>query len=143
MWHRLPGRRRCSSRELPDKLSRPIFIGINRQPDASRPYCQNPFSGGFCMSFHLTRASFRTIAPRLPLALAVAALIISVSSTVFSQRDNKSQTQSSASNVQRMDIMRSKLETMRRSLESAIASIPAKDTSDKTKDSSDKTKNAD
>ena len=95
------------------------------------------------MSFHLTRASFRIIAQRLPLALAVAAVITALSSSVFSQRDNKSQTQSSASNVQRMDIMRSKLEALRRELDSAVAAIPAKDTGDKTKDSGDKTKNAD
>jgi len=95
------------------------------------------------MSFHLTRASFRIIAQRLPLAFAVAAVITAPSSSAFSQRDNKSQTQSSASNVQRMDIMRSKLEALRRELDSAVAAIPAKDTGDKTKDSGDKTKNAD
>jgi len=66
-----------------------------------------------------------------------------MSSSAFSQRDNKTQTQSSLSNVQRMDIMHSKLEAMRRSLESAVAAIPAKDTGDKTKDTGDKTKNAD
>jgi outer membrane protein assembly factor BamD len=96
------------------------------------------------MSFHLTRASFCTIARRLPLAFTVAAVITSFSSAAFSQGNTKNQTQSGLSNVQRMDIMRSKLEAMRRSLESAIASIPAKATADKTaKDSGDKTKNAD
>jgi len=95
------------------------------------------------MSFHLTRASFRLIAQRLPLAFAVAAVITTLSNSVFSQRDNKSQTQSGASNVQRMDIMRSKLEALRRELDSAVAAIPAKDTGDKTKDTGDKTKNAD
>jgi outer membrane protein assembly factor BamD len=68
---------------------------------------------------------------------AVAAVLISLSSAALSQRDNKTQTQSGVSNVQRMDIMRSKLDAMRRSLESAIASIPAKDPSDKTKNADD------
>jgi outer membrane protein assembly factor BamD len=96
------------------------------------------------MSFHLTRARLRIIAQRLPLALAVAALIATVSSAAFSQRDNKSQTQSGLSNVQRMEIMRSKLETMRHSLDNAVAAIPAKETGDKTKNAdSDKSKNAD
>jgi outer membrane assembly lipoprotein YfiO len=89
------------------------------------------------MSFHLTRASLRTIARRLPLAFAVAAVIASVSTSAFSQRDTKSQSQSSLTNVQRMDIMRSKLEAMRRSLDSAIAGIPVKDTADKTKNADD------
>jgi outer membrane protein assembly factor BamD len=91
------------------------------------------------MSFHLTRTSLRNIARRLSLALAVAAVIASVSTTAFSQsqRDNKGQAQSSLSNVQRMDIMRSKLEAMRRSLDSAVAGIPAKDTGDKTKSADD------
>src|SRR5262252_9290714 len=107
------------------------------KPDVSRPYCWNRFSGGFRMSFHLTRASCRSIAQRLPLAFAVAAVIASMSSSAFSQRDNKTQTQSSLSNVQRMDIMRSKLEAMRRSLDSAVAAIPVKDTGDKTKNGED------
>jgi outer membrane protein assembly factor BamD len=90
------------------------------------------------MPFHLTRISFRTIARRLPIALAVAAVLTSLSSTAFSQRDKtQAQTQSGLTNVQRMDIMRSKLDAMRRSLESAIASIPAKDPSDKTKNADD------
>src|SRR5215831_6549742 len=116
------------------------------KPDVSRPYCWNRFSGGFPMSFHLTRVSCRSIAQRLALAFAVAAVIASISSSAFSQRDNKTQTQSGLSNVQRMDIMRSKLEALRRELDSAVAAIPAKDTgdkTDKTKDTGDKTKNAD
>jgi outer membrane protein assembly factor BamD len=68
--------------------------------------------------------------------LAALAMILSGSLVVFSQ-GNKNQPQSSASNVQRMDVMRSKLEQMRRSLESAIAGITAKDSSDKTKNADD------
>src|SRR5206468_1871305 len=89
------------------------------------------------MSFHLTRLSFRIFVRRISLALAISAVIVSLSGVALSQRDNKSQTQSGLSNVQRMDVMRSKLEAMRRSLESAISGITAKDTGDKTKKADD------
>ena len=77
------------------------------------------------MSFHLTRASLRTFAPRLLLVIAATAVIMSLYTIAFSQKDNKSQVQSGMSNVQRMDVMRSKLEAMKRSLESAVAAMPA------------------
>lgn len=85
------------------------------------------------MFLHFTRASLRMFAHRSFLAIAVAAMIISQSPVAFSQKDNKTQTQSGATNVQRMDIMRSKLEALKRSLESAIAAMPAADPKDKTK----------
>jgi outer membrane protein assembly factor BamD len=85
------------------------------------------------MSLHFTRASFRTIARRVALIFCVALFVVSVSVTALSQRDNKTQTQSGLSNVQRMDIMRSKLEALKRSLDSAIAAMPAPDPKDKTK----------
>ena len=89
------------------------------------------------MSFYLTHLSLRVFARRISLAFAIGATIISLSSVALSQRDNKSQTQSGLSNVQRMDVMRSKLEAMRRSLENAISGITAKDTGDKTKNADD------
>ena len=89
------------------------------------------------MSLYLTPLSLRMFARRISLAFAIGVAIVSVSSVALSQRDNKSQTQSGLSNVQRMDVMRSKLEAMRRSLESAISGITAKDTGDKTKNADD------
>ena len=72
------------------------------------------------MSFQLSRSSLRTFARQISLAFAFGAAILSLSGVALAQRDNKSQTQSGLSNVQRMDIMRSKLEAMRRSLDSAV-----------------------
>ncbi|HYW74358.1 MAG TPA: outer membrane protein assembly factor BamD [Pyrinomonadaceae bacterium] len=95
------------------------------------------------MSFHLTRAGLRTLSTRILTAVTVAAAIGSLNPVAFSQKDNKSQTQSGLTNLQRMDVMRQKLEAMRRSLDSAVAAIPAPDASDKTKNAADKTKNAD
>ena len=89
------------------------------------------------MSFPLTPLNLRMFARQIPLAFVIGAAIFSLSSVALSQRDNKSQTQSGLSNVQRMDIMRSKLEAMRRSLESAISGITAKDTGDKTNNADD------
>jgi outer membrane protein assembly factor BamD len=89
------------------------------------------------MSFQVSRSSLRTFARQISLAFAFGAAILSLSSVALAQRDNKSQTQSGLSNVQRMDIMRSKLEAMRRSLDSAISGMAAKDTSDKTKNVDD------
>jgi len=63
----------------------------------------------------------------------VAMFVVSGAGTAQSQRDNKTQTQSGLSNVQRMDIMRSKLEALKRSLDSAVAAMPAQDPKDKTK----------
>ncbi len=85
------------------------------------------------MFLHFTRASFRTVARRIGLSFCVAMFVVSVSFTALSQRDNKTQTQTGLSNVQRMDIMRSKLEALKRSLDSAIAAMPAPDPKDKTK----------
>jgi outer membrane protein assembly factor BamD len=85
------------------------------------------------MSLHFTRASFRTIARRVSLIFMAAIFVVSVSVTALSQRDNKAQTQSGLSNIQRMDIMRSKLEALKRSLDSAVAAMPASDPKDKTK----------
>ncbi len=89
------------------------------------------------MSFQVSRSSLRAFARQISLAFAFGAAILSLSSVALAQRDNKSQTQSGLSNVQRMDIMRSKLEAMRRSLDSAISGMAAKDTSDKTKNVDD------
>ncbi|MFN2578596.1 MAG: outer membrane protein assembly factor BamD [Pyrinomonadaceae bacterium] len=89
------------------------------------------------MSFPLARLGLRTFARRISLACVVGAFIVLLSGIAFSQRDNKSQTQSDLSNVQRMDVMRSKLDAMRRSLESAIAGITAKDNGDKSKNTDD------
>ena len=89
------------------------------------------------MSFPLTRLNLRIVARKISLVCVIGAAIVSVSSVAFSQRDNKSQTQSGLSNVQRMDIMHSKLEAMRRSLESAISGITAKDTGNKTTNADD------
>ena len=75
------------------------------------------------MSLHFTRASLRMFAHRSFFAIAVAAMILSLNPVAFSQKDNKTQTQSGASNVQRMDIMRSRLEALKRSLDSAVAAI--------------------
>jgi outer membrane protein assembly factor BamD len=86
------------------------------------------------MYFHLTRANPGVVARRISLAVAITAVVASLSAVAFAQRDNKSQTQSGLSNVQRMDVMRSKLEAMRRSLDSAVSGMSA---------SSDKTKNVD
>ena len=86
------------------------------------------------MSLHFTRASLRMFAHRSFFAIAVAAMILSLNPVAFSQKDKKTQTQSGATNVQRMDIMRSKLEALKRSLDSAIAAMPAADPKDKTKD---------
>ncbi|HEX8897522.1 MAG TPA: outer membrane protein assembly factor BamD, partial [Chthoniobacterales bacterium] len=69
--------------------------------------------------------------------IAVAGLIAALNSFAFSQKDNKSQTQSGLTNVQRMNLMRSKLEAMRRSLENAISAIAPKDDTDKTKNADD------
>ena len=89
------------------------------------------------MSFPLTPLNLRMFARQIPLAFVIGAAIFSLSSVALSQRDNKSQTQSGLSNVQRMDIMHSKLEAMRRSLESAISGITAKDTGNKTNNADD------
>jgi outer membrane protein assembly factor BamD len=89
------------------------------------------------MSFQVSRSSLRTFARQISLAFAFGAAILSLSSVALAQRDNKTQTQSGLSNVQRMDIMRSKLEAMRRSLDSAVSGMAAKDTSDKTKNVDD------
>ncbi|PYS75347.1 MAG: hypothetical protein DMF73_00955 [Acidobacteria bacterium] len=89
------------------------------------------------MSFPLTRLNLRMFARQIPLAFVIGAAIFSLSSVALSQRDNKSQTQSGLSNVQRMDIMHSKLEAMRRSLESAISGVTAKDTGNKTNNADD------
>jgi len=60
------------------------------------------------MSFPLTPLNLRMFARQIPLAFVIGAAIFSLSSVALSQRDNKSQTQSGLSNVQRMDIMHSK-----------------------------------
>jgi outer membrane protein assembly factor BamD len=90
------------------------------------------------MSFHSTRASLRIVARRVLISLAATAVIGAFGGSVLAQKDNKSQVQSSMTNVQRMDVMRSKLEAMKRSLESAVAAMPAP-----AKDSGDKTKSVD
>ena len=89
------------------------------------------------MSFHLTRASLGTCARRILPVMAIVAAIASLNSIAFAQKDNKSQVQSGATNVQRLDVMRQKLEVLRRSLDNAIAAIPAKDPNDKTKNADD------
>ena len=89
------------------------------------------------MSFPLTRLNLRMFARKISLACVIGAALVSLSSVALSQGNNKSQTQSGLSNVQRMDIMHSKLEAMRRSLESAISGITAKDTGDKTRSADD------
>lgn len=85
------------------------------------------------MSLHFTRASYGTVARRFSLISLVAMLVVSWAGTALSQRDNKTQTPSGATNVQRMDIMRQKLEALKRSLESAVAAMPAPDPKDKPK----------
>lgn len=89
------------------------------------------------MSFNLTRASLRLFSHRMVFAMAVAAMILSLNSVAFSQKDNKSQVQSGMSNVQRMDVMRSKLEALKRSLDNAVAAMPAAAKDDKTKNADD------
>ena len=76
------------------------------------------------MSFPLTRLNLRMFARQISLAIVIGAAIFSLSSVALSQRDNKSQTQSGLSNVQRMDIMHSKLEAMRRSLRAQSQASP-------------------
>src|SRR5439155_21245836 len=109
----------------------------HRQAGMLSSILSNRFSGGFSMSFPLTPLNLRMFARQIPLAFVIGAAIFSLSSVALSQRDNKSQTQSGLSNVQRMDIMHSKLEAMRRSLESAISGVTAKDTGNKTNNADD------
>jgi len=84
-------------------------------------------------SFLVPTAKTRRSASLIALALALSFVGLSAA---FGQ-GNKSQPQSSQTNYQRLDIMRSKLDTMRRSLENAIASMNAKDAGDKTKNPDD------
>ena len=83
----------------------------------------------------------RRVSPRRPLrlisfAVALASVTLSLAGLASAQ-GNKGQSQSSLSNLQRFDILRSKLEAMRRSLDSAIAGINAKDAGGKEKNPDD------
>src|ERR1700738_3416090 len=89
------------------------------------------------MSFHLVRRVSSGSALRL-ISLAVVVFAIALlTASVTPAQDNKSQTQSGMSNLQRFEIMRSKLEAMRRSLDNAIAVINSKDNGNKEKNADD------
>jgi len=70
-------------------------------------------------------------------SLAVIAIALAMAG-IASAQDSKTQSaQTSLTNLQRMDIMRSKLESMRRSLAAAIAAMNAKDTGKQEKNPDD------
>ena len=89
------------------------------------------------MSFHLVRRVSSRAALRLILLTVVLFALALLTASVTPAQDNKSQTQSGMSNLQRFEIMRSKLEAMRRSLDNAIAAINSKDTANKEKSADD------
>jgi outer membrane protein assembly factor BamD len=71
------------------------------------------------------------------LSVAMAVLAVATFSGRAFAQPGRGQTQSGASNVQRLDVMHSKLEAMRRSLESGVAALNPKDAGDKTKNADD------
>jgi outer membrane protein assembly factor BamD len=80
----------------------------------------------------------RIVNPRAVLRLTSLVLIAcAMAGVALAQNDKTQSTQTSLSNLQRMDIMRSKLESMRRSLDSAIAAVNAKDSGTKEKNPDD------
>jgi archaellum component FlaC len=89
------------------------------------------------MSFHLVRRVSSRSALRLISLVVVLFAIALLTASVTPAQDNKSQTQSGMSNIQRFEIMRSKLEAMRRSLDNAIAAINSKDSGNKEKNADD------
>jgi outer membrane protein assembly factor BamD len=85
-------------------------------------------------------AIIRSVGARGPLrqvSFAVALLAVTLSMSGVASGQAKPQPQSSLTNIQRFDIMRSKLEAMRRSLDNAIAAINSKDSSAKDKNADD------
>ena len=85
----------------------------------------------FCLAQRSRARAWRVV----PAVLAI--LVIAFINASPAAAQGKTQVQSSLSNLQRLDIMRSKLEAMRRSLESAISGLNAKDSSDGKKNPDD------
>lgn len=84
----------------------------------------------------MRRVSSRHQLRLISFAVALFAVTLSLAGLACAQ-GNKNQPQSSLTNIQRFDIMRSKLEAMRRSLDNAIAAVNAKDTGNKEKNPDD------